>query len=234
MRLPGAGPNGGPPPGPAFTGNRDRGILSGMPPFLRLIPLPRQLTTDLPRPIAAGVGLAVSLPTTAARLAITLPQTALALTTRLVGRYQELADIGVAVLGLRGGGRTGDDEDDEGAHPAYDMDTGAWGAADDEAAVVSLLERHEPTAAEAIAADPRDDARALAAAVEDRAAPPANAPTRADLPIDGYDGLSASALRSRLSGLGLAELTLLRDYEAAHGRRVTVLAMLERAISRAS
>jgi hypothetical protein len=328
-----------------FTG-RPAGHSGGMPPFLRLLPLPRQLTTDLPRPIAAGIGLAVSLPATAARAVVSLPQTAVGAAAKLLGRYADLAALGASVVRGRP-----HDEDDE-PFPTYaSLDTGAWGAADTEAQIVRLFEAGEdlidplapggetddldaveqaiveevdrlpapieetaaagesalpapadevssadaveeataaldetapevaaadatleaaaqsagapalspvpaptpaplaavpPTAAPpatpahdgtvppALAHDSSPAAQFLTAAIEDRTEAPATAPTRAALPIEGYDGLSAAALRGRLAGLTKNQLATVRDYEAAHAKRVTVLAQLERLIAKAS
>lgn len=278
-----------------------------MPPFLHLLPLPRQLTTDVPKPVAAYVGFLLSLP----RLVVTLPQQAVGIGVTLATRYEELAELGSAVLG----GRSVEDaaEELDEPMPSYTtMDTSAWGAADTDADIVRLFEAdgaetaaeratealqataEEPvdidaneqapvdveveeaapvdeTTAEDAAADatldavtttppaqeqaevsPQPPAQAadspvpevirkdtgaaaefLAAAIEDRSEPPATAPDRADLPVEGYDGLSGAVLRSRLSGLSAADLAMLRDYEAGHAKRVTVLSMLERAIAKA-
>lgn len=274
-----------------------------MPPFLRLLPLPRQLTSDVPKPVAAYVGFLLSLP----RLAVTLPQQAIGVGVSLAARYEELAELGASVLG----GRPVDAEEDiDEPLPSYaTMDTSAWGAADTDANIVRLFEAdgaetaaeretealdataQEPIDVEAQEAAPVDDTTAedaaadatldavtttppaqeppvgeaqaeevtaaspeaaepspvpevirkdtgaaaefLAAAIEDRSEPPASRPERADLPVEGYDGLSAAALRSRVSGLSAADLRVLRDYEAGHAKRVTVLSMLERAIAKA-
>ena len=56
-----------------------------------------------------------------------------------------------------------------------------------------------------------------------RAARPASAP---DLPIQEYDGLSASQVVSRLSGLAPEELRAIRSYEeSSRGRRTVLLAI---------
>lgn len=47
-------------------------------------------------------------------------------------------------------------------------------------------------------------------------------------PIPGYDDLSAAAVQERLDGLAPAELRRLRDYEARHGNRKTVLDKIDR------
>lgn len=65
------------------------------------------------------------------------------------------------------------------------------------------------------------------------AAPPAGAaPTgeggsATDLPIPGYDGLSASQVIERLGGLPASALAQIRAYEAAHRGRRTVLASID-------
>jgi hypothetical protein len=47
-------------------------------------------------------------------------------------------------------------------------------------------------------------------------------------PIPGYDDLSAAQVQERLDGLTPAELRRLRDYEARHGNRKTVLDRINR------
>ena len=47
-------------------------------------------------------------------------------------------------------------------------------------------------------------------------------------PIPGYDDLSAAQVLERLDGLTPAELRKLRDYEARHGNRKTVLDKINR------
>jgi hypothetical protein len=50
----------------------------------------------------------------------------------------------------------------------------------------------------------------------------------ANLPIKGYDDLSAAQVQDRLDGLTPAELRKLRDYERRHANRKTVLDRMER------
>ncbi len=57
-------------------------------------------------------------------------------------------------------------------------------------------------------------------------APPSNGSTAA-LAIPGYDALAASQVVERLVGLDAAELTAVRDYEAAHRNRRTILGKIE-------
>ena len=47
-------------------------------------------------------------------------------------------------------------------------------------------------------------------------------------PIPGYDDLSAAQVQERLDGLAPAQLRKLRDYEARHGNRKTVLDKINR------
>jgi hypothetical protein len=54
------------------------------------------------------------------------------------------------------------------------------------------------------------------------------APSAADLPIPEYDGLSASQVVSRLSGLTAEELEAVAAYEAAGRARKTVLGAIDR------
>ena len=56
--------------------------------------------------------------------------------------------------------------------------------------------------------------------------PAAKAASAADLPIQEYDGLSASQVVSRLSGLAREELRAIRSYEeSSRGRRTVLLAI---------
>jgi hypothetical protein len=50
------------------------------------------------------------------------------------------------------------------------------------------------------------------------------------LPIEGYDDLTASQVTKRLGGLKPVELRRLRDYEARHANRKSVLAAIDRAL----
>jgi hypothetical protein len=58
-------------------------------------------------------------------------------------------------------------------------------------------------------------------------APDASAPDSEELPIPGYDALSASQVVERLAGLGRAELDAVHAYEAAHRQRRTILGKIE-------
>jgi hypothetical protein len=57
--------------------------------------------------------------------------------------------------------------------------------------------------------------------------PIADAPPRGDLPIPGYDALSASQVVERLNGLAPPELDAVHAYEAAHRQRRTILGKIE-------
>jgi hypothetical protein len=61
-------------------------------------------------------------------------------------------------------------------------------------------------------------------------APAVDAPPAAELPIPEYDGLSASQVVSRLTGLSPSELSAVRAYEAAGRGRKTVLAAIDRLV----
>ncbi|GIU87783.1 MAG: hypothetical protein KatS3mg009_2298 [Acidimicrobiia bacterium] len=54
-----------------------------------------------------------------------------------------------------------------------------------------------------------------------------DAPSSADLPIPGYDALSASQVVERLAGLAPGELDAVRAYELAHRNRRTILGKIE-------
>jgi len=88
-----------------------------------------------------------------------------------------------------------------------------------------------PSTAAPSSAAPSTAARSTAA--PSTAAPPAGAaPTgeggsAADLPIPGYDGLSASQVIERIGGLPASALAQIRAYEAAHRGRRTVLASID-------
>jgi polyhydroxyalkanoate synthesis regulator phasin len=49
-------------------------------------------------------------------------------------------------------------------------------------------------------------------------------------PIDGYDDLTASQVNKRLHGLKPAELRRMREYEARHANRKSVLEAIDRAL----
>jgi hypothetical protein len=53
------------------------------------------------------------------------------------------------------------------------------------------------------------------------------APARSELPIPGYDALSASQVVERLAGLPPADLDAVRSYEASHRNRRTILGKIE-------
>jgi hypothetical protein len=55
----------------------------------------------------------------------------------------------------------------------------------------------------------------------------AQAPASDDLPIPGYDALSASQVVERLIGLSSSELDTVRAYETAHRARRTILGKIE-------
>ena len=71
---------------------------------------------------------------------------------------------------------------------------------------------------------------APAAAATQTSAPvvssPAHGPGAAELAITDYDSLSASQVVPRLEGLSDAELASVRDYEAAHRGRKTILSKI--------
>ena len=59
------------------------------------------------------------------------------------------------------------------------------------------------------------------------AVPSVAAPRTEELPIPGYDALSASQVVERLMGLAPAELETVHAYEAAHRQRRTILGKIE-------
>jgi hypothetical protein len=58
-------------------------------------------------------------------------------------------------------------------------------------------------------------------------APVADAPDSDELPIPGYDALSASQVVERLAGLAPGELDQVHAYEASHRQRRTILGKIE-------
>jgi hypothetical protein len=56
---------------------------------------------------------------------------------------------------------------------------------------------------------------------------PDSAPESDELPIPGYDALSASQVVERLAGLGRDELDAVHAYEASHRQRRTILGKIE-------
>jgi len=77
-------------------------------------------------------------------------------------------------------------------------------------------------------------AAAKTAAAKTAAATPAPSATAAApaAPIPGYDDLSVASLRARLRGLDAAGVQAMLDYEKANARRVDVITMFERRLSK--
>ena len=106
-----------------------------------------------------------------------------------------------------------------------------------EARVARLLSRDESSPPEPPAAPPASEppvARPVptepwtpAPAPTPKSAPTNGAPSSADLPIPGYDELSASQVVERLVGLAPSELDAVHAYEAATRRRRTILGKIE-------
>jgi hypothetical protein len=63
--------------------------------------------------------------------------------------------------------------------------------------------------------------------VREPVAVPDSAPESDELPIPGYDALSASQVVERLAGLGRDELDAVHAYEASHRQRRTILGKIE-------
>jgi len=79
-------------------------------------------------------------------------------------------------------------------------------------------------------AKPSGNGPAAPAAATQTSAPvvssPAHGPGAAELAITDYDSLSASQVVPRLEGLSDAELASVREYEAAHRGRKTILSKI--------
>jgi hypothetical protein len=88
----------------------------------------------------------------------------------------------------------------------------------------------EPLVGQASAppASPSASVVAPAPAPAPASAPPRPGPSASELPIPEYDGLSASQVVSRLSGLTPDELDAVAAYEAAGRTRKTVLGAIDR------
>jgi hypothetical protein len=57
-------------------------------------------------------------------------------------------------------------------------------------------------------------------------------PTRNELPIADFDGITVPSLRGRLRRLSVGDLAVLRGYEQAHAHRLPVLTMLDNRIAK--
>lgn len=86
-----------------------------------------------------------------------------------------------------------------------------------------LVARPEPPASVAPVASPPPRPTIVREPVE----VPDDAPDSDELPIPGYDALSASQVVERLAGLGPEELDAVHAYEAAHRQRRTILGKIE-------
>jgi hypothetical protein len=91
--------------------------------------------------------------------------------------------------------------------------------------VTDLLGRR-PAASPAAPARPMPIPKADAPPPIATMAPP-DASGSDDLPIPGYDALSASQVVERLAGLGPEELDAVHEYEATHRQRRTILGKIE-------
>lgn len=100
------------------------------------------------------------------------------------------------------------------------------------AKVSALLTREgnvpAPSPAEPAPAPPRVAAPVTTPVVEPPTPDPSgDAPAREELPIPGYDALSASQVVERLAGLERTELDAVQAYESAHRQRRTILGKIE-------
>ncbi|HZI36682.1 MAG TPA: hypothetical protein VFF24_00135 [Acidimicrobiia bacterium] len=89
----------------------------------------------------------------------------------------------------------------------------------------------KPAAKVAGARQPTKTTATRAGGATKRARRPAAAASAADLPIQEYDGLSASQVVSRLSGLTPEELRAIRSYEEGSRGRRTVLVAIDRLLA---
>jgi hypothetical protein len=183
----------------------------------------------VPRPLAAGVGLAASLPAIMASLPGRLPALAVAAAGRLQSEYEELARTGAALLGQpstdgseawTGGDWQGEDLDEISFEVESASEPGSGPGSEAGA---------EPGS---VAAETTAAAEGITAAAQDRRHQVAHPPLAQNLPVADYDHLSLAQLRARMTRLDAAELGTLRDYESAHGRRLPVLTMLENRLAK--
>jgi hypothetical protein len=208
-------------------------------------------SVSLPKPLAAGLGLASRAPHALTELGLRLPSIAFSAVHEARARYDEYARVGAELLSKADADEASnvslfalqDDEDES----EYDEESGAGFAAapfdtapsdtapsDTAPSETDLLDDtdHEPAGFAPTPAAESPGAQALATAAEDRTHQPEVVPLAVDLPIENYDGLSLPQVRARLSRLDLAQVEQLRDYESAHGRRLPILTMLENRLSK--
>lgn len=82
---------------------------------------------------------------------------------------------------------------------------------------------HVPTASPVAGVDAALRAEPVVAATEPEVDEASSTDTLTDLPIAGYDQLSARQIVDRLGGLTGAELAIVEEYERLHRRRQTIL-----------
>lgn len=105
---------------------------------------------------------------------------------------------------------------------------------DDGAADVSVaipIEHEDPAGAPVPAPRSAGPDGSADASGSPAAGSPAAASAAAPLPISGYDDLTAVLVRKSLAGLSTAELRAVRDHEAAHANRKTVLQAVDRLLA---
>ena len=94
--------------------------------------------------------------------------------------------------------------------------------------VDDLVRSPEPAARPAAPPEPQPEQGApVAPVVQAPWVSAVDAPARDDLPIPGYDTLSATQVVERLTGLGPSELDAVHAYETAHRQRRTILGKIE-------
>src|SRR5487761_430531 len=94
----------------------------------------------------------------------------------------------------------------------------------------------EPAPEPAVAPEPTVVSEPAPVAAVPEPAPVAAAPepaaAAADLPLDGYSGLTVASLRARMRSLDTGQLRVLIEYERAHEGRTNVITMFERRIAK--
>jgi polyhydroxyalkanoate synthesis regulator phasin len=106
----------------------------------------------------------------------------------------------------------------------------------EDAEPVTIPIEHEDVAGTTVSGGVSTGAVAPSGAAEQAPTPggsatPAGAAPSAPLPIPDYDDLTAVLVRKSLAGLSTAELRAVRDHEAAHANRKTVLQAVDRLLA---
>jgi hypothetical protein len=173
----------------------------------------RHLRQPVPKPVAAGLGLAARVPSTLARIPMRLPMLALEAALGVRAAYETCAREGAALLA----------EDDA-------QDGAEWpDPASMEPAPIDSVSDATPAGHQRSRFDDQDARSEPDAPHPDRATAPGNADT---LPLDGFEALTVPQVRARLARLSIPDLETLRAHEATHQNRPPMLTMLDNRIAK--